>query len=402
MVKKPVRSIIGAIDAAAARWNARSLARRASVIDAVAARTGYSLPTVEYAVDCLFGTLRRDRLEAVITDELGSLDVLDRFVERSGRPLTRALPLGRVCIVSSRTTIGVAILPAVFALCAKCEVLVKDREDHLVAAFFETLAETLPELGACATAQIWKGDGDASVLTGFDAVVAFGNDATLAQIATALSPHSRFIGYGSKASAGFVTRATLEHEADARAAAEAAALDLSLYESEGCLSLHALFVERGAVISPQRFAEMLADEMQRAAVAFPLAPHDAATALRIAARRDLAAFRSAAERATFDRDSSYLTVLDPPFDEPPLFLPRVIGIRAVDSVDEVAEYFEHHGVSIEALAVTESRPDLLELATRLRAARVAKLGTLQAPPAGAFHGGRPRIAEFVRWVGNET
>ncbi len=83
-------------------------------------------------------------------------------------------------------------------------------------------------------------------------------------------------------------------------------------------------------------------------------------------------------------------------------MPRAIGIRAVERVDEVAEYFERHGISIEALAVSERRPDLLELATRLRAARVAKLGTLQAPPAGAFHGGRPRIAEFVRWIGNET
>ncbi|MGB8909239.1 MAG: acyl-CoA reductase [Candidatus Cybelea sp.] len=401
MVRKPVRSIIGAIDAAAARWNGRG-PRRANVIDAVSARTGYSLPTVEYAVDCLFGALRRDRLEAVITDELGSLDVLDRFVARTGRPLTRALPLGRVCIVSSRTTVGVAILPAIFALCAKCDVLVKDREDHLVAAFFETLAETLPELGACATAQIWNGDDDAYALTEFDAVVAFGNDTTLAQIATALSPRTRFISYGSKASAGFVTRATLEHEDNARATAAAAALDLSLYESEGCLSLHALFVERGAVISPQRFAEMLADEMQKAAVAFPPALRDSATALRMAARRDLATFRGAAERAAFGRDSGYLTVLDPPFDEPPLFLPRTIGIRAVERVNEVAEYFEHHGVSIEALAVTESRADLLELATRLKAARVAKFGTLQTPPAGVFHGGRPRIAEFVRWVGNET
>ncbi len=256
---------------------------RASVLDAVVARTRYSLPTVEYAVDCLFRTLRRDRLEAVITDELGSLDVLDRFVERNGRPLTHALPLGRVCIVSSRTTIGVAMLPAVFALCAKCEVLVKDREDRLVAAFFETLAETLPELRAFATAQVWKGDGDAHALSGFDGVVAFGNDSTLAQIATALPPSTRFIGYGSKASAGFVTYATLAHEEDARAAAAAAALDLALYESEGCLSLHALFLERGAAVSAERFAQMLADEMQTAAIKFPPAPHDSETALRIAA-----------------------------------------------------------------------------------------------------------------------
>ena len=100
-------------------------------------------------------------IEAVIADELGCLDVLDGFVERAGRPPARALPLGRVCIVSSRTTIGVAILPAIFALCAKCDVLVKDREDHLVAAFFETLGDELAELRDAATAQTWKGDDDA-------------------------------------------------------------------------------------------------------------------------------------------------------------------------------------------------------------------------------------------------
>jgi hypothetical protein len=163
-----------------------------------------------------------------------------------------------------------------------------------------------------------------------------------------------------------------------------------------------LFVERGGKVSPERFAEMLAQEMRTAADAFSPAPQELATALQLASARDLAVFRSGAKGVQFDPAAGYLTVLDPPFEEPPLFLPRTIGIRAIEQPSEAGEYIDHHGISVEALGVTESRPDLLDLAIRLKAARVAKLGTLQAPPPGTFHGGRPRIAEFVRWVGNET
>ena len=74
----------------------------------------------------------------------------------------------------------------------------------------------------------------------------------------------------------------------------------------------------------------------------------------------------------------------------------------MDSASEVLEYLQHHGVTLEALAVTERRSDLTELAERCGAARLTRFGELQAPPLGAFHGGRPRIAEFVRWIGDET
>ena len=320
------------------------------------------------------------------------------FARRDGRPPACALPLGRVCIVSSRTTIGVAILPAIFALCAKCDVLVKDREDYLVAAFFETLGAELAELRGAAAAQTWKGD-DAD-LSGFDAVVAFGNDATLAQLAASVPFPAHFIPFGSKASAGYVPREALNDAYEAQTIACGAARDLVLYESEGCLSLHVLFVERGGAISAERFAEMLVTAMGAATADFPATVVEASTSARRAMARDVATFR--AESVYSDPHAGYLAILDPPFEEHPLFLPRTIGIRSVESTSQAAEYFERHGIALEALAVGRPRPDLLELAANAGAARVAAFGALQAPPLGAFHGGRPRIAEFVRWIGDET
>jgi hypothetical protein len=402
MVKKSVRAIVGAIAAAAARWSEAGFAPRARIRDAVSERTGYSLPAVDFAFDTLFGSLRRDAIEAVIADELGCLDVLDDFVPRGERGRMRALPLGRVCVASSRTTIGVALLPAVFALCAKCHVLVKDREDRLIAAFFDTLAGELDALGSAAIARTWKGRDDDYHLAEFDAVVAFGSDATLAQIANALSFRTRFIPYGTKASAGYVTREALRDERVVESIARGAAHDLVLYESEGCLSLHALFLERGGVISPERFAELLAGEIRAALAAFPPGPGDALSTIRRAQARDLEIFRGEGVQIYADPRAEYLVVLDPSLDAPPAFLPLSVRLHVVDDASQASQYFVRHGIAVEAFAVAHLRSDVRAMAAAIGVSRIAPFGTLQTPPLGAFHGGRPRIAEFVRWVSDET
>ncbi|HLX26560.1 MAG TPA: acyl-CoA reductase [Candidatus Cybelea sp.] len=400
MIKAPARAVVGAIDAAAVAWSDARFEPRIRARDAVALRTGYSPPMVDYAFDRLFGSLRRNSIERIIEDELGSLDVLDGFAQRCGRPRATALSIGRVCVVSSRTTIGVAIVPAVFAICAKCDVLVKDREDGLAGAFLETIAATLPEIRDTVAARPWNGDQDAGTLRNFDMVVAFGNNATLAKISANLVYPARMVGYGTKASAGYVARDALTGEDAARVIAEGAARDLILYESEGCLSLHALFVEEGGTIGTQEFARYVAAALHDAAGEFPSALRDPSTPARRAAARELAAFRG--EQYFSDSGAQYLAVLDPPRTSPPFFLARTLGIHGVERPADAAEYLERHGIELEALAIAGNRSDLRELAVRMRAARVAAFGTLQAPPLGVFHGGRPRIAEFVRWIGDET
>jgi hypothetical protein len=402
MVKKPARTIIAAIARAAVRWNDHRFDRRARLMDAVATRMDYPLPWIEQAFDSIFSRLTEESLEAVIADELGCLDVLDGFVERRRGIRARALPLGRICIISSRTTVGVAILPAVFALCAKCDVLVKDREDHFVSAFFQTLCEELPELHGTACAETWYGNDDNHDLNAFDGVVAFGSDATLARIAKGLEFSTRFIPYGSKASAGYVSRESLTNAATAGAIARHAARDLLLFETEGCLSLHVLFVERRGTIAPAEFAQMLSDEIRFAERALGGSSLNVGRMSRVAAARDRALFRSDDPGTVLSNENStYLLVLDPAPDEPPFFLPRALSIRSVDRPLEAATYLQRHGISLEALAVAGSAADVATLAEMTGAAQITSFGRMQDPALGAFHGGRPRIAEFVRWLIDE-
>lgn len=403
LAKIPVRRIVRAIADAAERWSDADFPPRVRLLDAIVERTGYSLPVVEYALDQLFFSLTASAIEAVIANELGSLDALDTFAERAGRSRARALPVGRVCVVSSRTTIGVAIVPAIFALCAKCDVLVKDREDGLVRAFFASLAEELDEMRDAARADVWSGNTKAAELRTFDCIVAFGKDATLEQIGAGLFADTRYIPFGSKASVGYVSREALTEGAMGKIT-EGAARDLVLYESEGCLSLHALFVERGGEIAPDAFATRLARAVEHASVEFPPGERDARASARVASARNLAAFRAATGTgAVFsDERASYLAVLDPPHDEPPAFLPRTVGIHIVDAPAQALAYLNEHALPIEAIALAGARDDLAQFAIDAGANRIARFGDLQRPPLGNNHGGRPRIAEFVRWIGDES
>ena len=403
LAEVPAQRIVRAIADAAERFADADFPPRVRLLDRIVERTGYTMPVIEYALDQLFFSITAPALEGAIAAELGSLHALDRFVERTPDTLARAFPLGRVAIVSSRTTIGVAIVPAIFALCAKCDVLVKDREDGLVRAFFAALAQELDPMAEAARAQAWQGESDEVDLRAFDAVAAFGSDAGLARIRERVATHAPFIAFGSKASVGYIGRDALDDATQARILAGDAARDLVLYESEGCLSLHALFVERGGAVAPAQFAEYFAAAVESAAVEFPPGERDARANARIASARNLAAFRAAGGNGSVfsDERASFLAVLDPPASEPPAFLPRALAIRTVDGPSEAAEYLERHAIPLEAMAIAGAREEIVNMACAMGAHRITAFGRLQRPPLANTHGGRPRIAEFVRWVSRD-
>jgi hypothetical protein len=59
---------------------------------------------------------------------------------------------------------------------------------------------------------------------------------------------------------------------------------------------------------------------------------------------------------------------------------------------------ERHGIRLQALATTDPAGDARDLAVRLGAVRTAPFGRLQDPPLAGHHGGRSRIADFIRWI----
>jgi hypothetical protein len=410
----PARAIVAAIADAAERWVDPDFPPRVRATASIRARTGYSEPVVDVALERLFTAMRREDIEASIAGELGSLEALDGFVQRPGRSDGFALGVGRVAIVASDTTIGVALAPAVFALCAKCDVVVRDRSDAICAAFRETLCEERPEFSAALAVRPPGAHDDPAWLAELaraDAVVAFGGDEALTATRAAAGPQARFVPFGHRTSVGYVAREALRDEGAASGLADRAATDALLYDGEGCLSLHAIFVESGGAIEPSPFAALLAAAVERKAVELPATY--AAPPFVVAAYRDAAAFRAALGNGAVyaSAGSPEVVVFDPPRAEPPPLLPRTLAVYPIEGPREMLAFLRAHALPLEAIAVAGavanpdvfagSRPDLAEALVASGAVRFVPFGMLQFPSLAEEHGGVGRIAPFVRWIARE-
>jgi hypothetical protein len=396
----PARTIVRAIADAAERWTDADFPPRVRATAAIEARLGYTTPVVDYALDHLFDAITPDAIVAAIAGELGSLDALDGFTATLGRPAAWARGADAVTIVSSDTTIGVAIAPLVFALCAKCAVTVKDRADALVAAFVETLGEERPELRAATDVRAWSGgdeDIEAQTLGNADVVVAFGGPDALRAIRARCAADSAFVPFGHRASAGYLTAAALGGHLVALAAR--IARDALLYDGDGCLSLHLLFVERAPGGAHERFVDALAEACTENAVEFPPGPRKPARAARVGAYAAAAAVRAANGQGRVLRapDGAWTIVVEPPGEDLPPFGGGVIPVVFVDGVAGAAEYVQRHALPLQALGVA-ALDGARELADRLGAVRITPFGEMQNPPLAGHHGGRARIADFIRWT----
>lgn len=371
----------------------------------------FSKPVVEFALDRLFAPLTREALTATVAGELGSVDILDGFVERPGRPAAYARGARNVTIVSSDTTIGVALHPALFALCAKAAVTVKDRDDDFVAAVAATLAQIQPELATSFRAERWDGPDDPQAVRSLaeaDVVMAFGGDEALATIRSQCGPQTRFLAFGHRTSAGYVPREVVADEAALRRCVLGIARDALLYDGTGCLSLHAVFVERPMAgsepVDLTGFVQVLAAAFEQTAHDFPAA--DPSIPSRLAGYRDGARFRATQGQGATEpgAEHPYLIVLEPAAGEAPPFLPRTLTLSLVDNPGEALRFFQRHGIRLEAFGLPEgpSRPDVVSAAIASGASRLATLGALQSPPLAGEHGGTPRITPYIEWMYRDT
>jgi hypothetical protein len=400
--KLRAEQIVAALADAAERWCDADFPARVRATQAIVARTGYTEPVVDYALDALFGELDARTLHDTIADELGSLAALDGFVAREGRPEVFFAPQGDVAIVSSDTTIGVAVPALVYALCAKASVLVKDRDDALVRAFAETIATERPELGARMSVETWDGsnvDASRDRLADARVVLAYGRNETLRAIRRVLRPEARFVPFGHRTSIGYVAREALAAPAAARDMARALATDAFLFDGEGCLSIHVAFVERGGALEPAEFAQIAGNACDEVAVEFPAGFSEldpAGIAIRSAALFRAAQGTGAVYGGVL---APHLLVLDPDPADPPPWARRTLGLYSVDGPEEALAFLQRHGLELEAVATAPgTRAEIDAFAIAAGASRLAAFGTLQRPPLGGEHGGVGRILPFVRAI----
>jgi len=222
-----------------------------------------------------------------------------------------------------------------------------------------------------------------------DAIIVFGSDETVEHFRALALPNQIFLGYGHRISLGIV------FEDAAFESAPLAARDASLFDQQGCLSPHCIYVAD----RPQEYAARLAGEIERFEGTSPRSKLSLSEAAAISESRETARFRMAIGHDVHlweSRESDAWTVI---YDGDPIFHPsvlnRVIYVRPLPEDPSAAVELARPCLS--TIAIWPNTQPFAERAASLGASRVCALGRMQDPPWTWRQDGRHTLAPLVTW-----
>jgi len=368
------------------------LAREARGV--LASGSGLSEPMVAWALESALAPLTFEALCA-----------LERSPPAPHASAVRARP-GRLCVVvlAGNVVTGAARavgLPLLFGwpVLAKAS----SGDDALARLLEAALAESDPELGDAYRVVSYPAEQqtlNAALFEQADAVAVYGSDRTVNDIRAQLSATVGFIPHGHGLGAAFVARGALLSRETAQLAARGLALDVAAYDQRGCLSPHLAWVERGGLISPAHFAELVHAELSLLRTTLPrgVLPLEAASA-------QLSWRGIGAMRGTLLEGDGFAVSCEEagPLRVSPGY--RNLQLIALEDAAQLPAKLAPLGVHLKCLgfagAPETSRGELAALARTLPARvapRVCPVGQMQRPPVDALHDALAPWDGLVQWT----
>ncbi len=378
------------------------------------AHTGFSAHTIATGLDNFFRQLTGENLEALLAQELGTIQRLDAFSASNSDGRTRRMALATGPELLGHITAGSVPNPAftaiVLGLLTRSAQFIKCARGgaYLPRLFLHSLYGSEPKLGACIEIAEWRGGSgelEKALFAQCDGVTATGSDESVEAVRRALPPRARFAGYGHQVSFGYVTREAISGWR-AKKLIAAAAADVVAWDQLGCLSPHVFYVEDNSVGFALHFAGQLAEELARREAAEPRGKISTETAAHIAARRAIYEVRAAhapeQTRHWCSPDSTAWTVV---FESDARFalscLNRFIYVKPVFDVAEAlrgADPVRDHTSTVGLAAQEHEMEGLVKQFSRWGATRLCPLGQMQNPPLTWRHDGRALLGDLVRWT----
>jgi hypothetical protein len=405
----PVHDIARAIDQAARRLRDPAHPLRRLAEYALPAVTGYSLPMIRLVLDRAPRDWMLPALEALLQSELAGGELLDRFVRRSDGRSVRAVGPRFAWHVFAGNVPGVAVTSLVRSLLVRAATLGKTAADEplLAVLFARALEEVAPSLAACIAVMHWPGGRSTvedELLRAADLVVVYGGEAAVRALRARAPATARVVEHGPRVSVGLVARNALKDEAAARETAGRVAWAVSVFDQQGCVSPHVVWVESGARVTPRRFAELLGEGLATVARELPRGSLSAAEAAAIHEVRTATEFRAIAGEDAFvvEGQAAGWTVLwegDPRFE--PSCLNRTIRVKPVAHLEDVPALLEPVRGLVQSAAVEGAGTRLPALAADLANAgvtRITDFPQMPWPPPSWHHDGAGPLTELVRWV----
>lgn len=414
LATRPIADIVDVLDRVVQHWLDPSYPYRQQAEALLPTITHYSAPMLRHGLDTLLHALRKDALWRLLREELGDPRVLDTF-----RPRQQAGGLTRAYGPQLVTHIFAGNVPALSAWSLVCALLTKSAclgksasEEPLFAALFaRSLGDVSPELGACVAVSWWKGGDTALEAAAFaqaGAVIAYGSEATIRALRHRVPPDTRFVAYGHKLSFGVVGREALSLE-QAAATARQAAYGVSIFDQQGCVSPHLLYVERGGAVTPRAFATLVAEGMAAMHAELPRGPLPLADSAAIRQLRGTYECRQLTDERILMLASEPGTAWTVVYEEDAPFtascLNRTVRIHPVDDLHDIPARLLPVQAYVQTAGVAVPASRLLPLAEALGHLGVTRLCALDRMPWPAVtwhHDGRGNLLDLVRWTDIEV
>jgi hypothetical protein len=417
LAQRSTQSLIELLSQLAKSWLQSDFPFRKLALDRGPASTGFSRATLSSGLDSFFRELTPENFDTLLQQDLGHAQRLDQFTATPAELQTQrtaiAVPPELVVHIAAGNlpnpsfqslVLGLLLRSAQFLKCARGMTL-------LPRLFAHSIYDADPKLGACLEIASWHGGNaglERALFEEADCVTATGTDETLASIRQRLPPGKRFLAYGHRVSFGFIASDALGGGGARRLARQAAA-DVAAWDQLGCLSPHVIYVQNGGLVSPEKFAELLAESLAEIELTHPRGelPTDAAAA--IASRRALYEVRAAHSPETRHWCSQGSTAWTVVYEASPQFqlscLSRFVYVKSVKDLTEALQSADtvRGKVSTVGLAAPEplARNLAIELA-RWGVTRVCPLGQMQNPRLTWRHDGRPALCDLVTWTDLES
>jgi hypothetical protein len=413
LARLPVAEIVETLDRAIGLWLEEGSPWLEAACRCIAAVTPYCEAMVQTGIRRLLADCRRDGLLALLQAELGDPAVLDGFRPRPAiRGLHRATGPAVTTHIFSGNVPGLPAVSLIHGLLVKSASLGKPASEEPVfpALFARSIAAVDPKLAASVAILPWAGGDvavEAAAFAASEAVIVSGSDASVENVRGRVPAGVRFVGHGHRVSFAVIGREALEPAA-LPSLAERAAYDVSLFDQQGCVSPHVIYVERGGAVPPEAFAERLAEAMAAFERAMPrgrLAVEEAAAIQQARTEAELRELREEPIRLFASSGGTAWTVI---YEDDQVFVPsclnRVIRVKPLTDIGElpnlvrpISRYLQTVGT-----AMSRERRDRLAAALApLGVCRLCSIGEMPHPPLSWHHDGGFSLLPLLTWTSIE-
>lgn len=329
--------------------------------------------------------------------ELGNPQALDDFCAR-GSVLSKAMSPKLILHVVAGNTANAALQSLALGILAGSQNRLKlpssaPEVADAVAGFVAALPAAIAETIECSVEL-----PDAWLLEA-GAVIVYGSDATVAYFRSHVRPWQKFIGHGHRLSFAIVFDAANDE------IIEQAAADVSLFDQQGCLSPHTIYVAERMAGDARGFAEKLAAAMEHFNKQTPRQPIDAGAAQDIQHLRSSYTFRAANDARVGLWQSQQSTDWTVIYEEDPQFavscLNRLVFVKPLPSLESMPEHLRLVRPHLSSIAIWPCTEANARSVTGLGATRICALGHSQSPTPFWHQDGQASLALLVDWIDME-